>query len=260
MIGLLLVTISVALNTENWAVFISLSSIILVLGGTIASTFISYEARYALLSLSGMIRIFRPQKVGRNILNFEVGRLIKWGYIVQQKGPLALEGEVKKIRREDPILGFGIDLVVTGYTGAEVKNIMDNLVEATFERQVVLADILKFMGNSAPAWGMIGTLIGLIIMLGNIGGDPRALGSGLALALITTLYGTLIARVFFIPAANKIRQREEIRRFRNYLVSEGLALLADRKNPRFVQDSMNAFLDPKLHFDIDRQMKSGRKS
>ena len=106
-----------------------------------------------------------------------------------------------------------------------------------------------------PAFGMIGTLVGLIIMLQQMGEDPTQLGVGLALALITTLYGVLFARLVFIPAASKIQQREEIVRFRNYLVAEGLSLLAERRSPRYIQDKMNSYLDPAIHFSIDKMRR-----
>jgi chemotaxis protein MotA len=99
---------------------------------------------------------------------------------------------------------------------------------------------------------MIGTLVGLIIMLDKMGDDPSQLGPGMAVALITTLYGVLFSRLVLLPAAAKVQQREEIVRFRNYLVAEGLALLAERKSPRYIQDRMNAFLDPSIHFSIDK--------
>jgi chemotaxis protein MotA len=108
------------------------------------------------------------------------------------------------------------------------------------------------MGGACPAFGMVGTLIGLIIMLDKMGGDPAALGAGLAVALLTTLYGVLFARLIFLPAGAKIMQREQIVRFRNNMVAEGLVLLADRKSPRFIQDKMNSYLDPALHFNIDK--------
>jgi len=85
-----------------------------------------------------------------------------------------------------------------------------------------------------------------------MGGDPSDLGKGLAIALLTTLYGVLFARLVFMPPATKILQREQIVRFRNYLIAEGLALLADRKSPRFIQDKMNSYLDPAIHFNIDK--------
>jgi chemotaxis protein MotA len=95
----------------------------------------------------------------------------------------------------------------------------------------------------------------LIIMLASMGGDPASLGAGLAVALLTTLYGVIFARMIFTPIATKLQQREDIVRFRNYLVAEGLVLLADNKNPRFIQDRMNSYLDPAIHFDIDKMKK-----
>jgi len=107
------------------------------------------------------------------------------------------------------------------------------------------------MGAGSPAFGMIGTLVGLIIMLQNLDGDPAALGPAMALALITTLYGVLFARMIFLPAAAKTQQRAEIMRHRSYLLAEGLSLISDRKSPRYIQDRMNSYLDPSMHYDLD---------
>jgi chemotaxis protein MotA len=73
-----------------------------------------------------------------------------------------------------------------------------------------------------------------------------------------TLYGVLFARILLMPTASKVQQREEIVRFRKFLVAEGLALLAERRNPRYIQDKMNSFLDPALHFDIDKMAREKR--
>ncbi|MDH5773228.1 MAG: MotA/TolQ/ExbB proton channel family protein, partial [Rhodospirillaceae bacterium] len=151
----------------------------------------------------------------------------------------------------DRFLRFGVEMVVSGYSGADVREILTNQIESTFGRNTVQVSILKAMSGTSPAFGMIGTLVGLVIMLDKMGEDPTALGPGLAVALLTTLYGVIFARLIYLPAANKIMQREQIVRFRNYLIAEGLVLLADRKSPRFIQDKMNSFLDPSIHFNID---------
>jgi len=258
-IGLILGAIAIATLDAGISpiVFWSGPGMMIVVGGTMAAAFVSYEARYVLLSLKNFVEILKVQKVGRNMLNFEVGRIIRWGYVVNSKGPLALEQEVGKIKREEKFVGFGVELIVTGYSGAEVRDIMTNATESAFGRTVVQAEILKTMASAAPAFGMIGTLIGLIVMLAGLdSGDMAALGGGLAVALTTTLYGVILAHLLFKPASNKVRQREEIRRFRNTMISEGLALLADRQSPRKVQDMMNSYLDPAIHFDIDQQLRA----
>ncbi len=242
-------------ETDNYLIFLSGSGFVIVVGGTFAAAFISYEPRYVLLSLRLIGRILVTPKVGRDVLKAEVGRMIRWAYVVQKGGPPALETEAKKAVRGDKFMQFGVEMVVSGYSGAEVRDIMTNLIETTFGRNTVQVHILRFMASTSPAFGMIGTLIGLVIMLDKMGADPTALGPGLAIALITTLYGVLFARLIYIPAANKIMQREQIIRFRNYLVAEGLILMADRKSPRYIQDKMNSYLDPAIHFSIDKARK-----
>ncbi|MBL6958543.1 MAG: MotA/TolQ/ExbB proton channel family protein [Rhodospirillales bacterium] len=242
-------------STDNYWVFVDLPSFVMVVGGTLASAFISYEARYVILSLKLIVRIVFSPTMGRNLLKSEVGRVIKWAYTVQKNGIPALESEAKKSVRGDRFLKFGVDMVVSGYTGAEVKEIMTNTIETTFGRNTVQVNILKMMAAASPAFGMIGTLVGLVIMLGKMGDDPTQLGPGLSVALITTLYGVLFARLIYMPAAAKILQREQILRFRNYLVAEGLTLLADKKSPRYIQDKMNSYLDPSIHFNIDKMRR-----
>jgi chemotaxis protein MotA len=241
--------------TDNYAIFVSVSSLVMVVGGTLAAAFISYEPRYVIMSFKVMIKIFGAPSIGRGVLKNEVGRIIKWAYAVQKNGIPALEAEAKKSVKGDKFLRFGVDLVISGYTGQEVRDCLDNTIETTYGRNTVLVDIIKKMGAAAPAFGMIGTLVGLIIMLGSMGGDPSTLGAGLAVALCTTLYGVIFSQIIFLPSATKIMQREQIIRFRNYLVAEGLVLLADKKSPRFIQDKMNSYLDPAIHFDIDKMKK-----
>lgn len=257
LIAIGLFILAIALATDNYVVFLNLPSFIMVTGGTFAATFIAYEARYVFQSFRSLVSIVFISKISRSILTQEVGRVIRWGYIIQKSGLPGLENDAASVRRQDRFLGFGIDLVISGYTGQEVREILATTVESTFQRNTIQATILRNMGATAPAFGMIGTLVGLIIMLDNMGDDLSQLGPGMAVALVTTLYGILLARMLLLPAAAKVQQREEIIRFRNYLVAEGLALLAERKSPRYIQDRMNAFLDPSIHFSIDRMRGKG---
>lgn len=254
-IGFGLFVSAVVLKTDNFLVFLDGPSFIMVVGGTFAAAFVSFEARYVVQSLRGLLSILFTTEVTRAILTNEVGRVIRWGYIIQKNGLPGLESDASKVRRYDRFLGFGVDLVTSGYTGQEVREILANTIESTFSRNTTQADILRNMGTTAPAFGMIGTLVGLIIMLDNMGGDPAMLGPGMAVALVTTLYGVLLSRLVLLPAASKVQQREEIVRFRNYLLAEGLALLAERKSPRYIQDRMNSYLDPSIHFNIDKMKR-----
>lgn len=239
-------------STTNYFVFLHLTGFIMVVGGTLAATFVAFEVRYVLQAL-GLIRsIFFSPRVARGMLTNEVARVIRWGYMVQKTGLPALEADTKHLRKQDQFLAFGVNLVISGYSGPEVRQLMENQLETAFQRRTVPTEILKYMASNAPAFGMLATLVGLVIMLDNMGTDPSKLGPGMAVGLLGTLYGVLFARLILMPAANKAHQRESIVRFRCMLVAEGLALLAERKSPRFIQDAMNSYLDPAIHFDIDR--------
>ncbi len=245
---------SIFIRTDNLGIFVDLGSFIMVVVGTLAATFLGQEARYVGLALRGIASTFSVQRIGRSILNQEVGRIIRWGYLTQQHGIKALDQEIQKVQA-DPFLSFGLELVLSGYKSPEVRENLMSVANSTFERNMVPANICKSMASTAPAFGMIGTLVGLIIMLDGLEGDPSKLGTGLAVALNTTLYGVILARMICLPAANKMTQRHQINRFRHELLLEGMALLADRKNPRFIQDRMNSFLDPAIRFDIDKQLR-----
>jgi len=256
-IGIALFLFSIAISTDNYWIFLHATGLIMVLGGTIAATFVAFEPRYVLQAMKVSVSIFFQHKVGRAILTGEVGRMIRWGYMVQKSGLPALETDARKLKEQDKFLAFGIDLVISGYTGPEVREILANTIDTTYHRNLVPADILRSMASNAPAFGMIATLVGLVIMLDHMT-DPSQIGPGMSVGLMGTLYGVLFARVVLMPTASKVQQREEIVRFRKFLVAEGLALLAERRNPRYIQDKMNSFLDPALHFDID-QMARGKQ-
>lgn len=246
---------AIVMNTSNYDSFVSLSSMMIVMGGTLSTAFISYQARYVMLAIKGILQMFQKPRASREHLTREVMHLIKWGYVVQTKGLVALDKEIQSAKIDQPLLRYGADLVATGYKPEQVREMMEIAVESTYERDSVPVDVLKSMASTAPAFGMIGTLVGLIIMLQGLGEDLSQLGLGLAVALLTTLYGVVLARLVFLPAAVKMEQKEDMARFRNILVAEGLSLLSEKQSPRVMQDKLNSYLDPAIHFDIDRQLK-----
>ena len=248
--------------TDNFAMFISVESLLIVIGGTLAASFISFEPRYVIGALKELGNLFKKPKADRKLLTAETGKIIRWGFLVKKHGILALEREIKSAKNQDAFMRYGVELVITGYTGEEVRAMLLSAASGQFTRGMVMSDILKNMGATAPAFGMIGTLIGLIVMLGSLGGEggAEALGAGLSVALMTTLYGVLVARIVFIPASSKTAQRESIMRFRNFLITEGFVLLAESKSPRYIQDKMNSYLDPKIHYSIEKSGGGGGKA
>lgn len=257
--GFALVLGAIAHGTDNYWSFLSLEGFLIVIGGSIANAFMSYQAIYVLRAFEGIWHMVKKAKATREGLNAEIMRLIKWAYLVHAKGLAGLEGEVgPKIK--EPLLRYGIDLVITGYQPDVIRRMMNTAVEAEFERAITPVTVLRNMASTAPAFGMVGTLVGMIIMLQGISGDMSQIGNGLAVALLATLYGIISARLICLPAADKLMQKEEIMRFRNYMMTEGLVLLAERQSPRFMQDRLNSFLEPSIHFNLDEQLKKPAKS
>lgn len=251
-VGLVLFAGAIALKTSNPQLFLDASSFIMVVGGTLSSAFMGWQSRYVLSALKSMAAIFGHEPVARGVLQQDTAKIIRWGHLVQTKGMPALEREIKD--GENELLKYGIELVVTGYDGSEVRDMMAQAARAQFQRESAAFNILRSMGGNAPAWGMIGTLVGLVILMDNLGEDPAAIGAGLAVALLTTLYGVLFARLLFLPSASKLQQRAEISMFRAYLVTEGFAMIADGQSPRYITDKMNSYLDPNIHVTVEAAM------
>jgi chemotaxis protein MotA len=237
-------------STDNYVVFISMSSFIMVFGGTMAATMISYQGRYVLSSLKTLLSILAPAYVNRKTLIEEAKKIIEWDALISRDGMVAFETEVQSNDNMDPFLKYGADLLSTGYKEKELSEMLTNAVESFFERGMVQAEILRNMANIAPAFGMIGTLVGLVIMLDTMGGDITKIGPGMALAILTTLYGVMLSQLLFKPAAEKYQQRQEIFRFRNHLIAEGFIMIAAGSNPLKIQDKMNSYLDPSIHFNV----------
>ena len=234
---------SILSATDKPMAFVDIPSVIIVFGGTFVALFLSYETGLALKAIRLMGKSFARHKDSEASLKDEVGQIVRWAYIIQKNGLQGLENEITdEIRTENPFLAYGADLVVTGYTGAEIKTILENMMESQAERD----------------FGMLGTLIGLIIMLSSMGGDPSAIGPSMAVALVTTFYGIILARLIFIPLATKMSMRNDVTMFKNNLQMEGLVLLAERKSPRYIQDKINSFVDMNEQFSIDRDLNSGR--
>ena len=260
--GLGLILSAIAAATSNPLIYIEIPALLIVLGGTIAAAFMGYHSRDVMTAFKAIGWMVNKPKSTREGLNTEIMRLIKWSYLVQQRGLLGLESEISKVPHNDPLIKYCMELVVSNHQPEELRNMMVTAVESDFEHRTSAVQVLRNMGASAPSFGMIGTLVGLIAILNTLGSGakdlPAVIGGGMSLALVATLYGVLFARMVFIPAANKLLQKEETERFRNLMVVEGLIMLAEKKTPRFMQDRLNSFLEPINHFDIDRQLTSSQ--
>ncbi len=137
-------------STNNYMSFVSGSSLLMVLGGTLAATFIGYQGRYVILALRAIGTLFIKGKADRKLLTVETGKIIRWGYLVKKSGLLALEKEIKSAKNQDHFLTYGIELVITGYSGDEVRAMLSAASNGAYARAMVQADILKIWPPPPP--------------------------------------------------------------------------------------------------------------
>ena len=254
--GLALFVASVLLSTKNVLMFLSFQSILLVLGGTIANAFISFQTRYVLRAFKSIWRMFFHAKYEQDLIVTESKRIMSWAYMVRKEGVLSLDKMANGREAHDHLLKYGIRLVADNKRAEEVRMLLNNVVQSTFNRTQPVIKVLRNMGSTAPAFGMVGTLVGLIVMLDSMSNDPDGLGQGLAIALLTTLYGVLMARLVFQPAADKTLQRAYIERFRNQLIVRCLCCIAAEKSPREIELELTSLLDPELQIDFAKIRKN----
>lgn len=249
--GLFLIVLAVALKSNHFMAFLSLEGFMIVVGGTLAVAFMSFQANHVIEALEGIGLMFKKANVTHENLHRDMADIIDWARIVKEKGLRGLENQVEDQGINDPFVRYGLDMVVSNYSPEEVHTMMETAAEAYYERDTTAARVLMAMASHAPAFGMVGTLIGMVIMLGNFSGDMSGVGQGLAISLLATLYGVLTARMIYMPAASKIMQKQDNLRFRNYLITEGMVMLVANKSARYIQDRLNSYLKPGLHHMLD---------
>ncbi len=250
LIGAALFVYAILSSTDNYIMFISISSFLLVVGGTLAATMIAYQGKYVIKTLISLFSIIGPFNLNAKTIFKDVERIIEFSFVAKKQGPLGVEKMLSDKERQDPLISLGVGLLTSGYNGKDVRVMLEDAVESNFHRKMVQANILNSMASFCPAFGMIGTLVGLVIMFEKMGTDISAIGKGMALALLTTLYGVLLTQLFFKPASEKVRQREEIYRFRNLLIMEGISMIADGKDSITIQDRLNSYMDPSVQFKV----------
>ena len=192
-------------STDNPAVFVDLPSLAIVCGGAIAGAYMSFQPIYVNRAFGAMVSQFQASTVTFFTLLGDVERMIGWAKVVQTQGVVALEQEMGG-DTTDAFLAVGGKFVLSNYKGEELRELLETANATSFQRNTLQVAVLKKMSTLSPAYGMIGTLVGLVLMLGNMGGDPAALGAGMAVAMLTTLYGVIFAQMIFLPAAEKSRQ------------------------------------------------------
>ena len=216
--------------------FLHLPSAFIVFGGTIAATVVAYPAK----RLKNLTKIFKLafQKDEVDIQE-DIELVVNIANIARREGLLALEGEIEGI--DNDFLKKGVMLIVDGADTELIKSVLQTEIYFLQERHGQNQQMIGSMDGYAPAFGMIGTLIGLINMLKNLN-DPGSLGPGMSTALITTFYGTLLSNMFFSPLGRKLKARTENECLQKEMLMEGLLSIQDGENPRIIREKLISFV------------------
>lgn len=250
--GALLMLCAAALCTSNFLAFFSLEGLLVVGGGVITVAYMSFQANDVRTALRAIGDMFREAPTTHDHLQKDVLHILTWARMVREKGLIGLEaGVVKEGAAKDPFVRYGLNMVISDYSPAEVRKMMETAAEAHDERACVPAHILQTMASHAPAFGMVGTLLGMVAMLCSLGDNATNIGPTLAVSFLATLYGVLSARMIFMPAASRLMQKIDNMRFRNQLITEGLVMLVSNKSSIYIRDHLNSFLRPDMQESVD---------
>ena len=232
--------ISAILFGGSLTMFISVPSLMIVVGGTVGAAMINYP-------LPDIIKVTRVVKNAFFLKAFTAKELITnfvgLAGTARREGILALETALNDIN--DDFMKKGLQLSVDGLEPVSIKDILDTEIVNIQERHKLGAEIFTTLGTFAPAMGMIGTLIGLVQMLQTMD-DPSTIGPAMAVALLTTFYGSVMANIICLPIAGKLRNKSTEEVMMKGLMSEGIMSIAKGDNPRLLEQKLNAFLSPEL--------------
>jgi chemotaxis protein MotA len=222
------------------AKFVDPPAMMMVFGGAIAVTLVGFPLKQVLNIFGIMKKPFfsTPERPGELI-----EQIVHLAEVARKEGLLALEGKTKEIK--DPFVTLGIQLAVDGTRSEVVEEIMRTELETLDARHREAKKILELMGRCGPAFGMIATLLGLILMLGNLD-NPDTIGPSMAVALIGTLYGAVMANLVCIPLGEKLSYLSHQEMLTKQIVIKGILSIQAGDNPRVVRQKLDTFLPPKL--------------
>jgi len=230
---------------QNWTSFVDPNSAMIVVGGAIAAVMMCSPLANFLKTAAYMKKaIFHKEESVKDLITDLVG----YAEIARRDGILSLENATRDAK--DPFIRQGIQMAVDGTDPELIEQIMEGELDSIAERHEAGKSVFDSYGRYAPAFGMIGTLVGLVIMLLDMS-DPSAIGAGMAVALLTTLYGSMFANMFALPIADKLGMRSSQELTRKSIVLKGVMSIQSGDNPRIVEQKLMTFLPPNLRDEED---------
>lgn len=233
--------------------FMDGTSVFIVVGGTVCAIIMAYPMKdiMAMLKAVGMTFKYKEPDPTESIQ-----QIIDLANVARKEGLLALENMLEDIK--SPFLRKGIMLIVDGSNSELVKSVMETDIFYIGDRHDRICSILSQGAAFSPSFGMAGTLIGLIAMLVKLD-DPSTLGPSMAVAMITTFYGVLLANLFFTPMSKKLKAMSDMEAMQHEMMLEGILSIQDGENPRMIRDKLEAFISSKQIAALDQRMNAGKE-
>jgi len=220
----------------GWQTFVNIPSLAITIGGMLCATLIHFSLGQ-FLSIFSVVKKTVLSKIPSQAELIQ--QMVNYAAINRRDGALALEEEIHKV--DDLFLIKGLQMLIDGQEQDNIRDLMSLEIESVKNRHSTGKKILEFMGAAAPAFGMIGTLIGLIQMLRNLD-SPDSIGSGMATALLTTFYGAFSANLIFLPLAGKLGLYSKAETTSMEMITEGVCSIAGGENPSVAREKLQAFV------------------
>lgn len=245
-LGLLLILGTVVISAHSLFALFSIEGLVIVVGGVIAVAYMSFPKEAVAKALQAVTDLFTKDPPVTHNLHKDLLDILLWARDMKDKDLRGFEDKLRAHAPEDPIARYGLNMVVSGYETADIRSMMETAADAAYEQASVPVEILDAMTSHAPAFGMVGTLVGMVMMLCQLGDnfDMASIGSSLAVSFLSTLYGVLSARMVYMPAASRLKQQIDEARFRHQFIVEGMVLLSQNKTPMVIRDRLNSFIRP----------------
>ena len=235
LLGFMVITTAIVAG-GGWQIFIHIPSMAITIGGMLCATLI----HFSLPQFLGIFTIVKKTIIAKVPSQSElIQKMVNYAAINRRDGALALEQEIPNL--DNSFFIKGVQMLVDGRDSEQIRDFMSIEIQYLQDRHSTGKKILEFMGAAAPAFGMIGTLIGLVQMLRSLD-SPDAIGGGMAVALLTTFYGALSANLIFIPLAGKLGIYSKAETTAIEMIVEGICAIAQGDNPTIVREKMQAFI------------------
>ncbi len=232
------------LQGGSLSIFIDVPSMLIVFGGTAGVALINFPLGDVIGAINIAKKAFLFKEVNTNEL---LAQLMEFANKARKEGILSLQGAIDSI--DDDFLVKALQMAVDGQEPDDLKAMLNTEIDYIAQRHSLGVSIFESLGAISPAMGMVGTLIGLVQMLQNMS-DPASIGPAMAVALLTTFYGAVLANIIFIPIAGKLKTRSKTEILQKTIIVEGMGSILSGENPRVMEQKLHAFIAPKLRESV----------